>query len=392
MILRRTWLWVGVAVAAIACDSERRPDYFQPLVEAGAGTGGGGVIDAGLHDGPPPIDAGLCGNQYIPVVAEPPNLYFVIDRSGSMQEKEGAYTRYQHARIAMGKVLRVIGHRVSYGAAVFPSTGGAIEGCAAGKQVFPTQLGDPVSYAEQSLDGPVLKSLLTALAGIAPSGGTPIAATLTALTPTVAALAGDTVVVLATDGGPNCNEAASCSEDACMLNLEGASVGGVMCQPGFNCCDPTKIAGGQLHCLDGPGSLGAVSALAAQGVPTYVVGIPGSEIYADVLDQLAVAGGTARPGTPKYYAASDSAALSSVLKEIGAKVAISCAIELDFEPEDPKLVNVYFDKQVLPADDENGWRWSGPQSIEIVGPACDKLSSGDVLAVQVVGGCPTTVR
>ncbi len=385
------WSFALTLALAGACGEARRPDYFQPLPEAGAGTGGA-FIDAGNLDGPPPADATLCGNQFIPVVVDRPNLYFVIDRSGSMKEKSGGFSYYQHARIAIAEVLRTIGHRVSYGAAVFPTTGGPIEGCQPGKQVFPTQPGDPVTFAEQGTEGPVLESLLATLAAQAPHGGTPTAATLNALASTLSALPGKTYVVLATDGAPNCNAAAQCDESECMLNLEGATVGGVQCQSGFNCCDETLVPGGQLQCVDADASEAAVAALASAGIPTYVVGIPGSEAYSAVLDRLAIAGETARPSLPKYYAIGDASQLSAVLKQIGAKVAISCDIQLDFEPEDPDLVNVYLDKQLLPSDEIDGWVWTGTQSVQIRGPACDKLMSGDVLTVQVVGGCPTTVR
>jgi hypothetical protein len=377
-----------------SCGGDSRPALFQGSEDSGtAGTGGTPLIDAALLDGPPPADVELCGNQLIPVAIDRPNLYFVLDRSGSMAElQSGNLNKYQSARVAIADVLRSVGHRVRYGAAVFPGSGGPIPGCGTGAEVFPTQLGDPSSYAAQQKDGPVLVALLNTLAKLSPNGGTPTSSTLGALAPTLTALQGKTYVVLATDGAPNCNLDASCTASECMLNIEGLTVNGVACDSTVNCCAPGFNGGGPLNCVDGQVTEAAVKNLADKGIPTYVVGMPGSEVYSSLLDRLAVAGLTARATTPAYYAVSDATELSIALKEIGVSVAISCDIELDFEPEDEKLVNVYFDKKVLPQGDADGWKWTGPTSIEIVGPACDKLKSGDVFEVQVVGGCPTTVR
>ncbi|MEZ4223460.1 MAG: vWA domain-containing protein [Polyangiaceae bacterium] len=397
-ILRRAWTNAATALVAsaltfAACGGESHPPLFQPLQDASAGTGGAPLIDAGINDGPPSADAELCGNQLIPVVIDRPNLYFVLDRSGSMSDPQaGGLDKYQSARVAIADVLRTVGHRVRYGAAVFPGSSGPIPGCESGVEVFPTQDGDPVTFAEQQKDGPVLQALLNTLAKMSPQGGTPTSATLTALAPTLTALTGKTFVVLATDGGPNCNLATSCAIQDCMPNIEGAVINGVPCDSVYNCCAPNVPGGGPLNCVDGPASEAAVAALAAQGIPTYVVGMPGSEVFAKVLDKLAVAGLTARATSPKYYAVSDATELSDALKQIGVTVAISCTIELDFEPEDADLVNVYFDKSVLPGDATDGWQWAGSKTIEILGPACDKLKSGDVYQLQVVGGCPTQVR
>ena len=107
----RRWAALAVAIAiAAACSSQRRPPPFQ-AVEPDSGTGGTlPTIDAS-GDGPP-----LCGNTIVPVIIERPNLYFILDRSGSMAEKlpGSAYDKYENARIALGSVMRAIGHRVDH--------------------------------------------------------------------------------------------------------------------------------------------------------------------------------------------------------------------------------------------------------------------------------------
>ena len=68
-------------------------------------------------------DAALCGNQRIPAISDPPNLYFVVDRSGSMSDPlpGSRYSKYENARIAISVMLRAVGHRVRYAAAVYPA-------------------------------------------------------------------------------------------------------------------------------------------------------------------------------------------------------------------------------------------------------------------------------
>jgi hypothetical protein len=89
---------------------------------------------------------------------------------------------------------------------------------------------------------------------------------------------------------------------------------------------------------------------------------------------------------------SDTKELSDALRAIGAQVAISCDLPLSEAPENPNLVNVYFDGRVVPNDEADGWHYTGEQSIQFQGSACALLGSGDVLNVQVLSGCPTVVR
>src|SRR5690606_37461839 len=107
-------------------------------------------------------------------------------------------------------------------------------------------------------------------------------------------LEGDKYVILATDGGPNCNSNINCDASGCTLNIEGRQSGGITCEPeGPNCCTGSA---GTLACLDDDASENAVSRLASAGIDTFVVGIPGSEAYAGVLDSLAVEGGRSLEG------------------------------------------------------------------------------------------------
>ena len=389
---RAVWLGAAIAVAAVwgGCSgSDRAPP---PSESSGQGGTGGALIEAGFNDGPPDADAsGYCGNQFVPVVIDAPNLYFILDRSGSMgDDLEGSsFSKYTNARIAMRDVLRAVGHRVNVGAAVFPE-GNMELGCSPGQEIFSTRPGDPPWEAEAG-DGKVLSDFIKAVSFYQPGGGTPTAATLTALTPTLADLDGDTYVVLATDGAPNCNGLGSCGADKCLLNIENISVGTLDCDETVNCCDPAVLPDGQFQCVDDVASVAAVSALSAADVTTYVVGMPGADPYADVLNAMAVAGGAPRAGSTKYFAVNDTEGLSNTLLAIGIEIAVSCTIELESAPPDPKLVNVYFDKSVVPGDPDEGWTYTNETTVELRGSACDRLKSGEVRNVQIVAGCPTEI-
>jgi hypothetical protein len=395
--------------------ADRRPPPAGEYIAPGAG----GNRDAGFMlppPGPPPDDAGgLCGRLFIPVVVDRPNLYFVVDASGSMQgemdepNSDGVIpTRYGAARGAIEQVLKVVGHRVSYGATLFPAsdTTGTGPVCAAGEEVFPTQPGDDVSYRVSGRIGPVLDTLLARLRLRAPAGLTPTAAALRNLEPKLVSLPGKTFVILLTDGAPNCNATTPCNADTCTINIEDG------CDPAnasLNCCDP-RVGQGYLYCTDSEPTIAAVASLSKKKIPTFVVGMPGTIAYQDLLDDVAVAGGTSRATRPFYYPVNGSEDLTVTLQNIALQIAIKCEVTLESPPPDPTLVNVYFDKRVVKQNPENGWAWrvadggtaagveagsdaaSGPTRIDIVGEACDELKRGDVFELQVVAGCPSVLK
>ncbi|HEY0462561.1 MAG TPA: vWA domain-containing protein [Polyangiaceae bacterium] len=397
-MVRRRWAVLGIALTAggeLSCSStEHAPPFVleQPGASGGPSGSGDGTGGSTLIVGNDNPDGALCGYMQIPAISDPPNLYFIVDRSGSMGDAlpGSPFSKYENARIAISVMLRAVGHRVRYAAGIYPALLNG-DGCAPGMPLFPLNAGDSPKYAALGENGPVLSELLTRLGNTPPgSGGTPTAATLRELEPTILGLGGKkTYVVLMTDGAPNCNLALRCGVDACIPNIEHLTASGIACDDSFNCCSPQVGAG---NCIDADASEAAVAEYAKAGVDTFVVGMPGSEAYGSMLDRLATAGNTARPGNTGYYAVSDTNQLGDALRAIGAKVAISCELPLSETPEDPDLVNVYFDDRVVPKSDDDGWRYDGENSIQFVGATCDTLSAGDVLSVQVLSGCPTVVR
>jgi hypothetical protein len=363
------------------CGGSNRPSSFADFVimQPPAGDSGPAPIDLG---GPPHVpmcnlgpNGGVCACADEPLLVDAPNIYFVLDRSGSM----AALNKWANIQIVLEKLVIALGPRASVGAAVFPDPNS--DGCTPGIQVFRPQRGD----APAGAPGPTAAALTTVLSRIPAAGGTPTALTLSSLLPTLRGLAGKTYVVLATDGGPNCNANAICTTSQCTYNIENDPG----CPPGGpNCCTDPSI--GADACLDAQPTISAVAAIASAGVPVYVVGVPGSAPYATLLDQLAVAGGTARTSEPLYYAidSADQVAFLAALSGIAAQITGKCTLDLDNAPPEPGLVNVFFDEGVLPQAGPDGWTLDGT-SVTVLGASCQKILDGNVLDVRVVAGCPT---
>ena len=349
------------------------------------------------HDGggievPAPECGDFCGETFLREMRDPPNLYFVIDRSGSMEGsvKGSSRTKLQAARGVISDLLRHIGHRVRYGGTVFPAFE-APEECGPGTEFFPATLGTLPPCGET--ENPQLSDFSRRLGAFLPEGGTPTALTLDAVRPMLEGLDGRTAVVLITDGAPNCNVDAACDAENCTLNIEHATLGNQSCDDTFNCCDPENTGeGSNAYCVDADATERAVLALADSGISTYVVGMPGAEAYASLLGRLAEAGGQPRDGELPYYATTDEKELREALYAIGTGFAIRCAIDLESAPDDPELVNVYFDGELVPQDDENGWSWEGTRRIVVNGDSCTDLRSGEILEARAVFGCETVVR
>jgi len=313
-----------------------------------------------------------CSGIDIPLDANTPNLYFVLDRSGSMVEMN----KWPNVRSVIADLMTQLGPRAQFGTAVFPAPGGGE--CGTGVEVMPVRPGDTQGATA---------GVFLAVTAMAPNGGTPTAATLDALAPELAAFPQRTVAILATDGGPNCNPALSCDANACTSNMDdapGCPTGGTP-----NCCDPTTGIGG-IGCLDGTQAAQAVAMLANEGVATFVLGIPGSAPYAAVLDSLAAAGGTARPTEPRYYSVdtADTTALAAAFAQIAAQATESCTFVLSSAPADPNDVNVYVGGLAVPREGPDGWTLEGTR-LTLRGSTCAAVQGADAQAIRVLAGCPT---
>lgn len=384
------------------CASKERP----PLLGGDLGAGGGddGASGGGLNvpgndcEGPPTPDTnGLCGSEVVPLEIERPNLYFLLDTSGSMVERipGSTKTKLNAAKDAIYDVASELGHRIRYGLAHYPAEVEGDFGCGSGAELFSVRDGDAIECVNRAPGGPVLDDFEDVLGRLRPEGGTPLSGALEALGPSILALTGKTAVILLTDGAPNCNLNAVCGVERCTLNVERAVVGALVCDETFNCCDPANMndyfLNAGANCIDDSASVAALSRLREAGVLTYVIGVPGTEAYAEVMNGLAEAGGAPRSGSAKYYDVGSETELVETLKTLGASLSRSCEIELERRPTNPFFVNVYLDADLVEQDPENGWSLEDAV-VTLAGDACQKVRSGDVTQVQVVTGCETVIK
>jgi hypothetical protein len=237
-----------------------------------------------------------------------------------------------------------------------------------------------------------------ALADYQPAGGTPTAAALSRAleyftTGDGSALEGDRYVLLATDGGPNCNPELECDIDSCTLNMDGLNCGGQ------NCCAESLDPDGPASCLDEDETVAAVEALAGAGVRTFVVGIPGTSTYGATLDAMAAAGLAENPdGPPRYYRVESmggTQGLAEVLTRITRGVIRSCRLQLTSTPDDADyegLLNVEIDGVDVPQLGDDGWevdRTTEPPTIVLKGATCEAIEARGAERVTITYGCPT---
>lgn len=345
----------------------------------GSACGRTGLLDDPYRDGDWPASCSAKALR-IRLHEEVPNLYFVLDRSGSMSElmPGGKIDRYTAVREATLSVVRRLGSHINVGAAVFPAAGRL---CQPGEEVLSTRRGDELPSMGPAADGPVTQAFADAT-NVITLGYTPTASTLSQLLPTLSALQGKTAVVLATDGGPNCNAEARCSASECISNIE--KIAG--CSPNVNCCAPSAGPEAPRMCLDKEPTLEAVRALKEAEIATYIVGIPGSQPFTELLGDAAEAGGTARDGHPRYYAVNDVEALVEALEQISGDF-VTCDMSLGETPVDAGALKVFLDGEEIGLDHEDGWTFTGPRSLRLLGPACAAFLEGQVKQVDAFAFC-----
>jgi hypothetical protein len=402
-MIRGAALLLSIAVVA-ACDGgRRRPAYADSDDEVTASSETSEEPTLGPL---PSTGDGPCETVIeVPIVK--PNFYFVLDASGSMIEKmvNSSETRYRTAVGAIRDMLEPMQARVNFGAAIFPNSFNGAS-CEAGNEVF--RLTDGREHEEQPSP---LDSLITKLHGYVPEGGSPVSPTLNAIAPTLREFEGKTFVVLLSDGAPNCNLSKGCEAAECILNIEKAAFDdGTTCNDELNCCAPGWFP----HlCLDSEETLNELTSLTAAGISTYVIGLPGGVAYGDLLNQMAVAGGTARQRSlvvdaggqaevdagdgglqPDdgllYYQATDAASLGRALALVRQETLVDCSLELDFAPTAVELVEVTADGERLTPE---AWRLDpGSKRVELLGRTCAAWKAGEITDVRVRQSCRGEVR
>jgi len=320
-----------------------------PVIKLDASASGkGGSAGSGTSLAPPTGDAN-CGSQTSSTSHDPADVLLVLDRSGSMawsMAEDNCYcdaslgtlcsnttnctARWTSLTSALNTTL-TSASGIKWGLELFSSPGGG--NCSVSNTVQ-VQIGANSAAAIQ-----------TQISGATPGGYTP---TATAINVATAYLKGvnDTsnkVILLATDGEPNCKGGGNNTND------------------------------------DKQGTLTAIAAAKAAGFLVYVIGIGPS---VGNLNEFAAAGGT---GT--YYPATSPADLATALASISTAVA-TCTFTLSATPPDVNNVAVYLDKNLVQKDAANGWSFgANSKTIVLNGTTCDKVKSGQGTTVQVLFGC-----
>lgn len=286
----------------------------------------------GVGDACSPSPAGaICGEQATGFVSLKPNIYFTLDKSGSMSGS--ALTQ---AKAGLDLIADELFDEIRVGFGAFPFS----NSCGSTHQEF-------LTMGEHSA-----ADIRASYSGISAGGGTPTADSLEIIGfNSLYSTAGDPddmlrakVVVLITDGAPN-------------------------------------------GCGELQGSVNAAAALNNAGIPVYVIGFAFGSNPSN-LDQMAQAGGTDAqgPNGERYFTAGNAQELVTAIRDISRDV-ISCTYKLDTQPEDPNKVWVsvnqnYLDKSTYVVDDATSTLTLEPM-------ACDMLqnSDPDTTEVKISMGC-----
>jgi hypothetical protein len=369
-------------------------------VSVGGAVSVGGSANVGGSSGDAGEGGMNCGSSTLE--AEPPivNVLLVVDKSSSMNETgEFPEGRWEVLGTALGAALDEAKSRVRFGLEFFPFADDPMDApdtcqTPGGADVL-IPIGDGTS---------TVPDIVEALSSYQPSGGTPTADALAHALEYFtsgdgSSLSGKRYVLLATDGGPNCNANITCGAETCTINLEN-ELATMACEG--SCCDATPnnpLA--PTNCLDEDRTVDQVEALAEEGIDTFVVGIPGSQFFAGTLDKLAVAGGQPNPeAPPSYYAVTESdgaTGLAAVLTRITTGLITTCRLQLTSTPDSPNyegLLNVVIDGEEVPQRGDDGWevdRTTTPPTIVLKGATCEAMETRGAAQVSVTYGCPTIV-
>jgi len=301
-----------------------------------------------------PDGADACLSQPLPIERFAAEVILVIDRSGSMGERtRSGVTRWQAITTALSRVLPAVDRELHLGLIQFP---GPIRGN--------NQCGDngTIELAPRLLNA---RNVLTVLSRTMPAGGTPTFEALRAAQRWYrdnlpSGRVRGRYLLLATDGGPNCNPALNGSTCVCTNPRSGCS-----------------LPRGELACLDDDRTVALLRELSASGIATFVIGTPGDEnaSLTQTLDRMAIAGGRPRhgAGASRFYRAEDVDEFVTAFRAITTEL-VRCRYVTN-PVDDPSRVRVFVGGREVPRDvlRKDGWDWVSTVSGEVVlfGAACE---------------------
>lgn len=297
-------------------------------------------------------------------------LMFVVDRSGSMAFAldgtqpgqfglpPGVPSRWEVLRDGLLKAITPYDNQIAMGAKFYPEDrqgdpDDPDEGCR-------TDLGVAIAPAPGNAS-----EIIDVFNATQPVGGTPTSEAIRLAAQYISGTRGVArTMVVATDGAPNCNGAlnpVTCTCTARRANGQSA------CRT-----DPTGH-----NCLDDLRTINVIKTIFEnQKIPVYVLGIGGSEqpAFTRALDDMAVAGGRAKPTSPKFYNVQTPAEMDEALTTISNSVA-KCTYLTPSAPVDPNAISVEIEGKPIPRDPThtNGWDWVDQAygSLAFFGAACD---------------------
>ncbi len=312
-----------------------------------------------------------------------PNIMLAVDRSQSMSFPiaAGGESRWFHLKAAMTEYLSTHGTVARMGLMTFPVD----DACGPGAVTVPMfETNDNPVELQKHAD-----EINAKLQATQPGGVTPTMESLRALANYAPMLGGrESIVVLATDGLPNCNPG----------NPNSYDVNPAAC----DCTFASNMCGGQynrLSCLDRSGTVAVVKELLAKGIKTAVVAFGEDTLFGvgpQVMNAIASEGGAPRTCPHgnnaecgannvcdkatkvcemRFYAASNSRELADALATIGYDLSKGDACEqtLEVVPADERYLTVLLNDQPLPPGPDTWTYAAGTVTFHSI--HCQKLGS-----------------
>jgi hypothetical protein len=316
-----------------------------------------GESDAWGPDTPsaPSVDSN-CGITEKETSRQPVDILLVLDRSASLEYSLTEDCYCSNDVTIRGSLCDDTTNCQTRWSAVAPAVQTTVASSSFvnwGLKFFPsgnsTSMGAASCNVTQEIEVPVgpdaADAIQTRIDSATFSLGTPTTAAIETATAYLSGLSdsNDKVILLATDGEPNCK-------------------------------------GGQVQTTDVDGASAACAAALEAGFPVYVIGM-GPNL--GNLSALAQAG-----GTNDYYPVNSPEQLAEALTAI-SKIVGSCTYVTDTEPEDPDNVAVYVNKQLIEKDAPDGWKYgASTNEILLTGSYCQDITDGKETKVQILFGCP----
>ncbi len=338
------------------------------------------------------------GSMLLPTDPDDPACPLSCGRTVSTKCPASCKTRVTELKSAMGGFLTTQGTVARFGLTVFPQStqGNACQGATNYNALLPAPTrNDEGTEATLVAAAGEVNRTLQALPE--PLGGTPTAASLDFVGKSESLLDAndgrEDLVLLLTDGLPNCDAANAKQVCDCGASCSAARVTACACTQ--DSCDGARCA---IGCLDQDGTVAQVRALRQKGIRTVVVGFGAEVARGDgpvVLKAMAAEGGFPRAcpnGTiaecgggacdaatrlcaQSYYSARNAAELEDALLRISAAINPKpCTFRLEATPGGAgAYLAVVFDGHVLIEGSSTYAYDAGPNEVTFQGTWCQQL-------------------